>query len=133
MADTASSPSTKHQLKRRLSKRQYEVTQLKKNEPAFTGTLLDEQKAGDYCCIVCQALLFESRAKVNSDSGWPTYNQPADPAAVVVRERLRLGTVRSEVMCAQCDAFLGHFEADSEQETGMRYSINSSSLQFVEK
>lgn len=134
MADTASSPSSKHSLlQRRLSKRQYNVTQLKKNEPAFTGALLNEQADGEYCCIVCESRLFESSAKFEFESGWPSFNQPAAIESIRTEERLHLGIVRSEVMCAGCDAFLGHVEPDSDQPTGQRYSINSASMKFKER
>jgi peptide-methionine (R)-S-oxide reductase len=118
------------ELRARLTPEQYRVTQQCGTEPAFTGCLWNEKRAGRYRCVVCGELLFESGTKYDSGSGWPSFWQPVDPARIAQREDRSYGMVRVEVRCGACDAHLGHVFPDGPPPTGTRYCINSASLAF---
>ena len=102
-------------------------------ERPFCGLLLDNKKPGTYVCRLCGLPLFASDSKFHSGTGWPSFFQPFDPAHVRELEDISHGMRRVEIRCARCDAHLGHVFDDGPQPTGLRYCLNSVSMQFVEK
>ena len=116
-----------------LSRDDFEITRRAGTEPAFTGIYNNEKTPGVYQCKCCDAPLFDSDTKYDSGSGWPSFYAPIDEQAVSTHEDMTLGMRRVEVTCARCDAHLGHVFPDGPQPTGLRFCMNSASLNLEAK
>jgi peptide-methionine (R)-S-oxide reductase len=121
---------TDQELRERLTDEQYEVTQRKGTERAFTGEYWDCHDEGVYRCIVCDEPLFDAATKFESGSGWPSFFAPLDDDHVTTESDVSHGMVRTEALCRNCGAHLGHVFPDGPQPTGDRYCMNSASLRL---
>ncbi len=122
---------TDEEWRRQLTPEQYRVMRQQGTEQAFTGAYYNNHEKGMYRCMACGAELYSSETKFDSGTGWPSFWAPVKPTGVRLEQDDSHGMRRTEVLCARCDAHLGHVFDDGPQPTGQRHCINSSALQFV--
>ncbi|MFO8017425.1 MAG: peptide-methionine (R)-S-oxide reductase MsrB [Promethearchaeia archaeon] len=121
---------TKEYWKEKLTEDQYRVLRKKGTEPPFTGKYWDNHKNGIYKCAACGEPLFESKTKFKSGSGWPSFYKPIKDENIDEKSDTSLGMRRTEVLCSNCKGHLGHIFKDGPKPTGLRYCVNSISLDF---
>ena len=119
--------------KKQLTPEQYEVLRLKGTERAFTGKFESKWDSGIYVCAACGNELFNSNSKFDAGCGWPSFYEALDKSKVIEKKDISHGMVRIEIMCANCGGHLGHVFDDGPKPTGLRYCINSVSLDFKKK
>lgn len=121
---------TEDEWKTQLTPEQYQITRLKGTERAFSGEHCSTYETGKYNCTCCDAELFDSNIKFNSSSGWPSFTEPIKENAVKYSKDTSFGMIRVEILCNTCDAHLGHVFPDGPEPSGLRYCVNSISIQL---
>ncbi len=124
---------TDEEWKKQLTTEQFQVARKKGTERAYSGAYCEAHTPGKYGCICCGTILFDSNLKFESGSGWPSFTEPFKNDVIKYEKDTSFGMVRVEVMCNICDAHLGHVFPDGPEPSGLRYCINSASIDLVEE
>jgi methionine-R-sulfoxide reductase len=124
---------TDEQWRDQLTPEQFQIARGKGTERPFCGNLLDNKRHGVYVCACCRLPLFQSAAKFESRTGWPSFFQPVAEENVITEQDRAYGMIRTEILCARCDAHLGHVFTDGPAPTGLRFCVNSESLAFTDE
>lgn len=127
---TDSTTNTEEQWRTKLDPTQFRVLRQGATEPPFSGKYVDEKRPGVYACAGCGTELFESETKYESGSGWPSFYEPIGEDRIVEKQDTSHGMVRTEIVCANCGGHLGHVFPDGPRPTGLRYCVNSASLEL---
>jgi peptide-methionine (R)-S-oxide reductase len=123
-------PTTEEEWRARLSPERFRILRQGATEPAFTGELWNEKRQGVYRCAGCGTELFSSDTKYDSGSGWPSFSQPVEDGRIAEKSDTSYGMVRTEILCSACGGHLGHIFDDGPHPTGLRYCVNSASLEL---
>ena len=126
-------PQTEAEWREKLTPEQYHVLRQGGTEPAFTGKYWDTKNEGTYRCAGCGEKLFSSETKYESHSGWPSFFAPLTEGIIATEEDRSYGMVRTEIKCSNCGGHLGHVFEDGPQPSGLRYCVNSASLDLEEE
>jgi len=118
---------------KKLTEEQYYVCQMGGTERPFTGKYWNHKGDGVYACVVCDQELFDSKTKYESGSGWPSFYDAIESGKVATKRDTSHGMIRTEILCAKCGSHLGHVFDDGPRPTGLRYCVNSASLDFVSR
>ena len=124
---------TEEEWRRELTLYQFQIARLKGTERAGTGEFCERHEPGLYGCVCCGTPLFDSRVKFESGTGWPSFNQPVKENAIKYEKDTSYGMIRVEIMCNTCDAHQGHVFPDGPEPSGLRYCVNSASMQLLEE